>query len=247
VQIYAELDELAESVAGYLATGFAGGEPAVVVATRDHQETFARFLAATGWDADVLVETGLLTILDAEQTLASFLVGEEISARLFEEIVGGVIDRTAERFPGRHVRAFGEMVDLLSADGKHDMAAALERLWNELAKSRRFSLLCGYRLDVFDPAAQAATLPAVCSSHTHVMPAYDMDRLDRAVHDALEEVLGSSSARMVHGIVSDDADAHSAPLSEQVLMWMSDRMPKHAERVLSVARAKYKQVPASAG
>ncbi len=242
VQVYAELDELAESVAAYLATGFAAGEPAVVVATRDHQTTFNRFLAGAGWDADVLLEAGLLTTLDAEETLASLFEDDKLSAAAFERVVGEVIDGLTERFPNRRVRAFGEMVDLLTARGELDTAAALEELWNDLAKTRRFSLLCGYRLDVFDRESQRL-LPAVCSAHTHVRPVYDMARLDHAVHLALEEVLGKSSARMVQEIVREGAQTQSAPVSEQMLMWVSDRMPRHAERVLAAARAKYEPAP----
>lgn len=238
VQVYAQLDELAESVAAYLATGFAAGEPAVVIATRDHQETFTRFLAGAGWDAEVLVESGLLLTLDAAETLASLLEDGELSATAFERVVGGVIDRTAERFPERRIRAFGEMVDLLTARGEPDTAAALEELWNELTRTRRFSLLCGYRLDVFDRDSQQL-LPAVCSAHTHVRPAYDMARLDRAVDTALDEVLGVANARMVQEIVREQAREHSTPVSEQLLMWVSRRMPRHAERVLAVARAAY--------
>jgi hypothetical protein len=239
VQIYAELDELAESVAAYLATGFAAGAPAIVVATPDHYETFTRVLAATGWDAGTLVEARLLTHLDADETLDSLFENGELSPDRFDEVIGGAIDRTAKRFPERRVRAFGEMVDLLTARGEPETAVALEALWNALAQTRRFSLLCGYRLDLFDSSAQKQMLPAVCGAHTHVKPAHDMARLDRAVHDAVDEVLGSSSARMVYEIVSDDAGNHSAPLSQQTLLWISDRMPRHAERVLSVARAKY--------
>jgi hypothetical protein len=242
VQVYAELDELSESVAAYLATGFAGGEPAVVVATPDHRETFDRFLAGAGWDAGVLVEAGLLVVIDAEETLASLFADGELSAAAFERVIGGVIDSATERFPNRRVRAFGEMVDLLTARGEHDTAARLEGLWNDLAKTRRFSLLCGYRLDVFDRGSQQL-LPAVCSAHSHVRPAYDMARLDRAVHAAFEEVLGAANARMVHEIVHEQASRHSAPVSEQMLMWVSDRMPRHAERVLACARAKYEPVP----
>jgi KaiC/GvpD/RAD55 family RecA-like ATPase len=242
VQVYAELDELAESVAAYLATGFAAGEPAVVVVTGEHQVTFDRFLAEAGWDVEVLGEAGLLVTLDAEQTLASLFEEGALSALAFERVVGGVIDGLTERFPNRRVRAFGEMVDLLTARGEPDTAAALERLWNDLTKTRSFSLLCGYRLDVFDPESQQL-LPAVCSAHTHVRPAYDMARLDRAVHAALDEVLGTTNARMVKEIVRDGAAKHSAPVSEQMLMWVSDRMPRHAERVLAAARAKYEPVP----
>jgi hypothetical protein len=242
VQVYAELDELAESVAAYLATGFAAAQPAIVIATHDHQQTFDQFLAGAGWDAAVLVDAGLLITRDAEETLALLFDDGELSAAAFERVVGGLIDQTAERFPGQRIRAFGEMVDVLTARGEHDTAAELEALWNELAKTRRFSLLCGYRLDVFDRAAQQM-LSAVCSAHTHVRPAYNMARLDRAVHGALEEVLGAGNARMVREIVGEDLRHNSAPVSEQMLMWVSDRMPRHAERVLAAARAKYEAAP----
>jgi hypothetical protein len=242
VQVYAELDELAESVAAYLATGFAAGEPAVVIATSDHQRTFTRFLAGAGWDAEVLVEAGLLVTRDADATLASLLEDNVLSAAAFERVVGGAIDDLTERFPNRRIRAFGEMVDLLTARGEPDAAAALEELWNELARTRRFSLLCGYRLDVFDRNAQRL-LSTVCAAHTHVRPAYDSARLDRAVHAAFDEVLGGANARMVHEIVREGSAQHSAPVSEQMLMWVSERMPRHAERVLAAARAKYEPTP----
>jgi hypothetical protein len=242
VQVYAELDELAESVAAYLATGFAAGEPGVVIATRDHQGTFDHFLAGAGWDAGVQIEAGLLIALDAEETLASLFEDGELSAVAFERVVGGVLDSTAARFPGRRLRAFGEMVDLLTARGEPDTAAALEHLWNELAKTRDFSLLCGYRLDIFDRVSQQM-LPTVCGAHTHVRPAYEMGRLDCAVHAALDEVLGVANSRMVQEIVREGAAQHSAPVSEQMLMWVSSRMPRHAERVLAAARAKYEPAP----
>jgi MEDS: MEthanogen/methylotroph, DcmR Sensory domain len=238
-QVYADVEELAESVAGYLATGFANGDPAIVIATRAHRTIFARCLAATGWDSAALTASRLLTLLDAHETLARFDDGDRISTGAFEQTVGGAIDTVAERFPGRSIRAFGEMVDVLVGDGRHAAAAELEELWNELARTRRFSLLCGYRLDIFDRSAQVRVLPAVCAAHTHVRPAYDSARLDRAVYDALDEVLGSSSARMVHGIVTDKATATATPVAEQMLLWISDRMPRHADRVLAVAREKY--------
>jgi hypothetical protein len=244
VQVYAELDELAESVAGYLAIGFAVGEPAVVIATADHQKTFAGALAGAGWDAGVLRDAGLLLTLDAEETLAALFEDGRLSAAAFERVVGGVIDLTAERFPELHIRAFGEMVDLLTARGAPDAAAELEELWNQLTETRRFSLLCGYRLDVFDRVSQQM-LPAVCSAHTHVRPAYDMARLNSAVHAALDEVLGAANSRMVQEIVREDAQQSSAPVSEQMLMWVSGRMPRHAERVLAMARANYDPEPAS--
>ena len=51
-EIYADVDELAESVAAFLAGGFILGEPGLVVASADHVEAFSRALATIGWDAD---------------------------------------------------------------------------------------------------------------------------------------------------------------------------------------------------
>jgi KaiC/GvpD/RAD55 family RecA-like ATPase len=246
VQIYSEVDELAESVAAYLATGLAADEPGVVVATPEHLETFARFLSGAGWDATAVTDAGLLVTLDAEETLESLFEDGKLSSAAFERVIGGVIDKLSVRFPGRSIRAFGEMVDLLTARGQPELAAELEELWNRLARTRRFSLLCGYRTDVFELASQKTMLPTVCSAHTHVRPAYNMARLDRAVQEALDEILGTASARMVHEIVTDDEMNRSAPFSERMLMWVSDHMPRHAERVLARARTKYEEAPAAA-
>ena len=47
---------------------------------------------------------------------------------------------------------FGEMamVALFWTDGKWEAAIHLEKLWNELARSFAFSLLCAYPLRVFE-------------------------------------------------------------------------------------------------
>jgi hypothetical protein len=44
---------------------------------------------------------------------------------------------------------------------------------------------------------------------------------------------------MLRGIVSDDSPASAAPVAQQLLLWISERMPRHADRVLAVAREKY--------
>src|SRR5207248_7327361 len=122
----------------------------------------------------------------------SFVAGDAASAERFESVVGGAFDRVTERFPGRRIRAFGEMVDVLCARGDAGAAAELEGLWNDLGRTRRFALLCGYHLDVFDPEAQSQLLPVVCRAHTHVRPAYSVRHLSNAVDEALGEVLGKT-------------------------------------------------------
>jgi hypothetical protein len=240
VQIYAEIDELADSVATYLARGFDAGEPAVVVATADHAALFLERLAAQGWDADRIEHAACLRVEDAEATLAAIMQGGTSPSRLaFEQIVGSLLDDAARQAPGREIRAFGELVDLLCARGEAKPAAELEELWNDLGRRRRFTLLCSYHLDVFDRAAQVGTLPGVCRAHSHVLPASDSACLARSVDLALEEVLGPAEAGMVYALVGEQIRRGRVPSPQLVLMWVSANMPALADRILASARKRY--------
>lgn len=241
VQVYAEIGELAESVAAYLSAGFAQGEPAVVIATPEHWSSFVNGLSRRGWDSVEMEAQGLLTLLDAESTLAAFMEDSKVSPARFEEVIGGLLDRVAGQHSGKRIRAFGEMVDLLSLRGRHQAAIELEGLWNELGRTRDFALLCGYRLDVFDPASQVAALPAICAAHSHIRPAADPARLARAVDRALEDVLGPQEAEKVYLSIGDQIHEKRVPLAQLALMWVSEHTPALADRVLEASRAHYEQ------
>jgi hypothetical protein len=247
VQIYRHENELADSVTSYLAAGFAVGDPALVVATPDHWALFADALATRNWDVAELQEKGLLSIADAETTLAGFMSGGRPSPVRFEDVIGGVLDSISQRHPGRRIRAFGEMVDLLCLRGEREAALTLEDLWNRLARKRDFSLLCGYQLDVFDRASQAATLPRVCRSHTHVKPVFDSTRLTVAVDRALGEVLGHAEAGKVYLLVAEEARRERISVAQLALMWVSANMPVSADRILASARVHYEQLAPSPG
>jgi len=235
VQVYRDVSELAESVGEFLAAGLEAGEPGVVIVRPEHRRALAATLGSRGCDR----RDPLLTIVDAEATLALFMDGSTPSPARFEDAVGGLLDRVAERHPGRRIRAFGEMVDVLCERGDAAAAVTLERLWNDLARTRDFSLLCGYRLDVFDRAAQVGLLPDVCRLHSHVLPASDPDRLARAVDAALEDVLGAREAGHVYVVVATHAREGRVPMAQLALMWVSAQMPVLAERVLARAREHY--------
>jgi MEDS: MEthanogen/methylotroph, DcmR Sensory domain len=239
VQVYADLGELSDSVAAYVVAGFEAGAPAVVIATREHWRRFAERLDGSGWDAGELERRGQLTVIDAEAMLAALMAGEAPSSSAFEQVAGTLLDGVAERFPGQPVRVFGDMADLLCERGQVEAAAALEELWNRLAARRRFSLLCGYRLDLFDLAAQTGALPDVCRLHSHVRPAADPARLARAVDMALGEVLGPDQAGQVYGLVGNEVREDKVPIAQLALMWVSENMPVRAERVLARAREHY--------
>jgi hypothetical protein len=244
VQIYAELDELAQSVVAFVKAGFEAGEPAVVVATPDHLDAFRGRLAALGWNPRSLEDAGLLSVADADETLSSIMEDDVPSAARFEQVVGSLLDRAGERFPGRPARVFGEMVDLLCDRGRADAAIRLEEIWSAAARTRRFSLLCGYRLDVFDRESQADTLPWVCALHTHVLPARHYARFAHSVDRALDEVLGSTEASRLYVLVSTQVRGERAPLAQQIVMWLSANRPSLADSVLAAARTHYVAGPA---
>lgn len=66
--------------------------------------------------------------------------------------------------------AFGEMVGLLSHDGKHDAAIELERHWNQLAIRHAFSLFCAYPRTAFS-ANDRQAFERVCREHASVLAA----------------------------------------------------------------------------
>jgi MEDS: MEthanogen/methylotroph, DcmR Sensory domain len=239
VQIYGDLDDLARSVAAFLKAGFDVGEPGLVVATPEHLERFEAELGAAGCDLQQVRRDGLLHVVDAEAMLERILADGYPSAAAVEVVVGGLLDELAARFPNRTTRVFGEMVDLLCARGRANAAVSLEELWNSLAWSRSFSLLCGYQLDVFDREAQIATLPEVCRTHSHVLPASDAGKLSVAVGQALEQVLGAARAGQVYALVGDQIRRERVPAPQLALMWVSANIPGLADRILASARELY--------
>lgn len=142
MRFYDSAEELAISVAGFLAPALRAGDGAVVVATEDHWERFEASLAAAGCEPAAARARGDLQVLDARATLDSFLVGGKVVEARFAHQVAPVIGR-AER-AGRRVRAYGEMVDLLWREGRVAAAVSLEQCWNRLLGSVACDLHCAY-------------------------------------------------------------------------------------------------------
>jgi len=239
VQVYRDVSELAASVGAFLSAGFAVGEPAVVIATARHWTVFAAELERRGWDPAKLERNGFLTRADAEQLLDAFMDEELPSAERFERVVGGIVDEASERFPGLTIRAFGEMVDVLWQRGQEPAAVALEELWNELAKTRSFALLCGYHLDVFKPDVQRDALPEVMRTHSHVRTIEEPSRLAAAVDQALAEVLGPVRAARIYLDVAEHVPGGSLPRAQAMLSWLSTREAPFAQEILERARMHY--------
>lgn len=165
VQFYSDDTRLCLSVADFLADGIAGGQPTLIIATPEHRERIAQELSARKFDVPQLVQSGTVSLLDAQETLDQFMVDGKPDPAAFKEVVGAAIDRVCWFSGESVVRAYGEMVDVLWRAGQREAAIQLELLWNDLAKQYAFSLLCGYAMGSFMKKTGRAD---VCAVHTHV-------------------------------------------------------------------------------
>jgi hypothetical protein len=159
VHFYQSDAALGATVARFLLAGWRTRQPLIILATRSHRDAIADSLRTFGCDCD----DPSFTFADAEETLASFMTGDELDPARFK--------LTAERLlaQSRRVVFYGEMVDVLWRDGRAGAALKLEELWNDLAGGRSFSMLCGYAIERFSDPDQATGFDAICHLHEHVI------------------------------------------------------------------------------
>lgn len=151
------------AVLAYVVDALQSGDCVLVVSTAGHWQAIAQRLAARGGAA---AGAGRLSVLDAETLLDQLLVDGEIDAVRFDQTVGSLVRQMTAG--GVRLRVYGEMVDLLAEAGSFAAAERLEWLWNRLAASVAFTLLCGYSAVHFGHPRTAAALRRICDCHTRV-------------------------------------------------------------------------------
>jgi hypothetical protein len=166
VRFYEDNASLCRIVADFLADGFVSDLPGIVIATPVHQFGIVNQLAELSLDVQQLQARGALLMLDAGETLARFMVDGMPDAERFHEAMSGFIENACGGRKDCVVRAYGEMVDVLWQAGMHAAAIRLEMLWNQLANTQQFSLLCGYSMGSFYKDAAYAE---ICHQHSHIV------------------------------------------------------------------------------
>jgi hypothetical protein len=165
VQLFDSSKSLADTVSRFLVGGLERGESAIIVATPEHRELLSRHLDKAGWNVRTLINANRMFMADAAQTLDKFMRRETPSPIAFDEVVGTIVQRMSN---GKRVWIYGEMVDVLVAQGNYRGAQQLEELWNLLGQRESFSLFCGYASGHFGDPRTAAALRAICDAHHHV-------------------------------------------------------------------------------
>ena len=166
VQIYESEQEFMDSLVAFAVCGFKDGQSVVVIATSEHTLELDERLRAAGYDVFNLRLCDQYITLDARRTLYEFTINRTPDPILFRLIASNVMKRAKRS--GRKVRAFGEMVAILWAQGNTEGTFCLEQLWNEYMNNESFSLFCAYPKSAF-PEGSDKSLDNVCQHHTHVI------------------------------------------------------------------------------
>lgn len=165
VRFYEDSNSLCRIVSGFVAEGFALDQPAVIIASQPHLDCIVKNLTEANIDVKALQVRGNLLLLDARQMLGDFMVNGQPDPDFFKAAAATALEQVSR---GRRttIRAYGEMVDILWKDGMSAAAIKVEMMWNRLANTHDFSLLCGYAMGSF---YKDATIDDVCRHHTHMV------------------------------------------------------------------------------
>jgi orotate phosphoribosyltransferase len=165
VRFYDDSDTLLDEVASFLERALRARGRGIVIATGAYVDALRRRLDELARAEGRTPPSRDVTWLDAETTLAAFLVDGWPDRTRFEYEIGRVVAEACAG--GAPVHVFGQMEALLCARGRYDAALHVERLWNELARKLDFSLFCAYPWTLFPSADVAHVFRQVCAEHSY--------------------------------------------------------------------------------
>jgi PAS domain S-box-containing protein len=159
-------------VSRFVGTALGAGDAAVVIATKAVRDGLTQRLKTRGFDTFLAANQDRYITVDAAETLSKFMANGMPDAARFEAAIAPLLIRAKAAAEGENPRvvAFGEMVALLWGEGNSEAAIKLEQFWNDLAKTHRFNLWCGYPLSGFSQKKDSDSFIRICEEHSAVLP-----------------------------------------------------------------------------
>jgi hypothetical protein len=165
LQLFDEAESRAGAVAAFVLEGERRGERILLALAPENRVRLEERLREAGYPLAARLAAERLVIFDANAMRRLLLHRDRPDAALFDELVGGIV-RRLDGDTG--LRVYGEIVDVLAAEGNFRGAIALEQLWNALARQHRFTLLCGYSAVHFGNPRSQDSLRQICRAHSRV-------------------------------------------------------------------------------
>jgi hypothetical protein len=166
LQIYESDGEFIDTLERFVTSGFACGESVIVIATPEHLKVLNQRLRRQGHDLFSLTLHDQYIALDAEETLAQFMINGWPDENLFHHLLTNLLLRARKK--DRPVRAFGEMVAVLWSKGYSGATVHLEHLWTRFCEIEAFSLFCAYPKSGFTENA-VESIARICGCHSKVI------------------------------------------------------------------------------
>ena len=164
VQIYENDGVFLDALAGFVGGGINADDCVIVIATEAHLKALNSRLTAHGIYVESLVAEDRYIPLNAEQTLDRFMINNWPDEELFTQTISGLMKRAGKR----RVRAFGEMVAILWAEGHNGATLQLEQLWNKFCLEQAFCLFCAYpKIGFTQDINDSVTM--ICDCHTKMI------------------------------------------------------------------------------
>lgn len=152
-------------LSGFVQGGISAGDGVIIIATQKHLEALQSRLSDFGVDIKKFLNTQYFP-MDAKETLAKFMVNGWPDESKFINIVTNLLKKVRKN--NRKVRAFGEMVAILWAEGYNGATVQLEHLWNKFCDNEVFCLYCAYPKSGFTQDINAS-LQHICSAHSKMI------------------------------------------------------------------------------
>jgi hypothetical protein len=241
VQLYQDEQFLNRAVCRFAAAALAHGEGVILVPTAAHWEAFCPRLEAEGVDIKEAQSRGQLTVIDADELLPRFMGQEMPDAPVFLGLAGEVVARTRGQNGYPKVRWWGEMVNVLWERGNATASMALEDLFDQLAQEQEIAIFCSFLMDNFDGEVHTRMLPRLGENHSHLIPVENYFRLERAVADALREIVGPVEASVLENKLREHyTPPFRMPSSQALLFALGQVLPDVAHAVLQRSGTLYR-------
>lgn len=168
VQIYENDEIFIDVLAGYVGGGINAGDAIIIIATEAHINALETRLRSFAIDVNSLVSNEQYFPLDAQETLDKFMVNDWPDEELFMKLITNLLRKAKKT--NRNIRAFGEMVALLWAQGHNGATVQLEHLWNRLSEIESFCLFCAYPRSGFTDDINVS-IKGICGAHSKIITA----------------------------------------------------------------------------